>query len=80
MAQTIYQQPSPEEVHAQHSRMVGMPDERFPQAAVMLEEAGPEILAFTAFPVAHWTQVCRTTLRSASRRRYGGAPTSWASS
>ena len=24
MAQTIYQQPSPEEVHAQHSRMVGM--------------------------------------------------------
>ena len=23
----------------------------------MLEEAGPEILAFTAFPVVHWTQV-----------------------
>ena len=39
MAQTIYQQPSPEEVHAQHSRMVGMLNERFPQAAVILEEA-----------------------------------------
>ena len=57
MVRTIYQQPSPEEVHAQHSRMVGMLDERFPQAAVMLEEAGPEVLAFTAFPVAHWTQI-----------------------
>ena len=57
MVRTIYQQPSPEEVHVQHSRMVGMLDERFPQAAALLEEAGPEVLAFTAFPVAHWTQV-----------------------
>ncbi len=31
--------------------------ERFPQAAAVLEEAGPEILAFTAFPVAHWKQI-----------------------
>ena len=44
MVRTIYQQPSPEEVHAQHARMVGMLDERFPQAAVMLEEArGPRL-------------------------------------
>ena len=26
MVRTIYQQPSPEEVHAQHSRMVGVLD------------------------------------------------------
>ena len=57
MARTIYQQPSPEEVHAQHARMVGMLDERFPQAAELLADAGPDILAFTAFPVTHWTQV-----------------------
>ena len=57
MVRTIYQQPSPEEVHAQHHRMIGMLDERFPQAAALLEEAGPEILAFTAFPVAHWKQI-----------------------
>ena len=57
MVRTIYQQPSPEEVHAQHHRMIGMLDERFPQAAALLEEAGPGILAFTAFPVAHWKQV-----------------------
>ena len=57
MVRTIYQQASPEEVHAQHHRMIGMLDERFPQAAALLEEAGPEILAFTAFPVAHWKQI-----------------------
>ena len=50
MVRTIYRQALPGEVHAQHSRMVGMLDERFPQAAVMLEEARPEVLAFTAFP------------------------------
>ena len=36
--------------------MVGMLDERFPQAAELLA-AGPELLAFPAFAVAHWKQV-----------------------
>ena len=57
MVRTIYQQPSPEEVHAQHQRIIGMLDERFPQAAELLADAGPDILAFTGFPVAHWRQV-----------------------
>ena len=57
MVRTIYQQPSAEDVHGQHARMVGMLDERFPQAAALLADAGPDILAFTAFPVAHWQQV-----------------------
>ena len=54
MIRTIYQQPSPEEVHAQHQRVVAQLEERFPQMAGRLEEAGADILAFTAFPVAHW--------------------------
>ena len=57
MVRTIYQQPSPQEVHAQHARMVGMLDERFPQAAELLADAGPDILAFTTFPAIHWRQV-----------------------
>ena len=57
MIRTIYQQPSPEEVHAQHQRVVAQLEERFPEAAGRLEEAGADILAFTAFPVAHWKQV-----------------------
>ena len=31
--------------------------ERFPQAAELLEEAAEEVLAFTAFPKAVWTQI-----------------------
>jgi putative transposase len=57
MVRTIYQQPSPEEVHAQHRRVVEQLEERFPQAAALLAESGPDILAFTAFPVTHWRQI-----------------------
>jgi transposase-like protein len=31
--------------------------ERFPDAAAMLAEAGPEVLAFATFPKEHWRQV-----------------------
>ena len=53
---TVDQQPSPKEVHPKHSPMVGMLDERFPQAAELLVDVGPDFLAFTAFSVAHWRQ------------------------
>ena len=54
---TIYEQSSAAEVQAQHARMVEQVAERFLEAAALLADAGPEILAFTAFPVAHWRQV-----------------------
>lgn len=57
LVRSIYQQPSSEEVHAQHGRVVAQLKERFPEVSLLLEEAGPDILAFTAFPVAHWRQV-----------------------
>ena len=58
MARTVCHQPSPEEIHAQRTvGMVGMLDEPFPQATVMLVDVGPDILAFTAFSVAHSRQV-----------------------
>ena len=53
---SIFAQPSPEEVHAQHQRVVAQLD-RFPQAARMLEDAGPDVLAFAAFPKEHWRQI-----------------------
>ena len=37
--------------------MVGMLDERFPKASVMLADVGSDILAYTAFSVAHRKQV-----------------------
>src|SRR5206468_12262438 len=30
---------------------------RFPDAAALLDEAGPDLLAFTAFPKEHWRQL-----------------------
>ena len=50
MIRTIYQQPSPEEVHAQHQRVVAQLEERFPEAAGRLEEAGPDNLGLHRLP------------------------------
>ncbi len=54
---TIYQQLSPAKVHAQTGRVVSQLRERFPQAANMLEDAAPNLLAFTAFPVSLWQKL-----------------------
>ena len=51
---TIFQQPSAAEVH---DRVAEQLEERFPEAATLVEEASPEVLAFTACPLAHWRQV-----------------------
>ena len=57
MVRTIYQQPSPGEVRAQHQRVALQLEGQFPEAARLLEDAATDILAFTAFPVAHWRQI-----------------------
>jgi transposase-like protein len=54
---SIFAQPSPEEVHAQHRRVVAQLEKGFPQASALLEEAGPDVLAFAAFPKEHWRQI-----------------------
>ena len=57
MVRTIYQQPSPDEVHAQFDRVTDQLQNRFPQVASLLDEAGPDVLAFSSFPVAHWKKI-----------------------
>jgi hypothetical protein len=42
MVRSIFAQPVGESVHEQHARIVGQLDGRFPEAAALLEEAGPE--------------------------------------
>ena len=54
---TIYQQPSPDEVHAQLDRVTDQLQNRFPQVASLLDEAGPDVLAFSSFPLAHWKKI-----------------------
>ena len=57
MVRSIYQQPSAQEVHIQHGKVVEQLAGRFPEAATMLDEAGADILAFTHFPMEHWKKI-----------------------
>jgi transposase-like protein len=57
LVRSIFAQPDAEAVWAQFHRVAEQLEERFPAAAEMLEEAGTDILAFTAFPFAHWKQI-----------------------
>ncbi len=57
LVRSIFAQPDAPTTHAQHARVIEQLAERFQAAAEMLEEAGPDILAFTGFPQPHWRQI-----------------------
>jgi putative transposase len=57
LVRSIFAQPDTDSVHEQHLRVVAQLEERFPEAAAVLEQAASEILAFTAQPKEHWRQV-----------------------
>jgi len=57
LVRSIFAQPDQEAVWAQHGRIVEQLQERFPEAAALLAEAGPDVLAFATFPREHWRQV-----------------------
>lgn len=57
LVRSIFAQPEQAAVWAQHARIVEQLLERFPEAATMLAEAGPEVLAFASFPKEHWRQI-----------------------
>jgi putative transposase len=57
MVRTVFAQPSAEEVAAQLARVTEQLGVRFPQVALMLADAAPDVTAFAAFPVEHWRQL-----------------------
>lgn len=57
LVRSIFAQPDQEAVWAQHGRMVEQLQERFPEAAELLAEAAPDVLAFVTFPREHWRQI-----------------------
>jgi putative transposase len=57
LVRSIFLQPDAEAVWAQQRQVAEQLEDRFPQAAELLEDAAEEVLAFTAFPKAVWTQI-----------------------
>ena len=57
LVRSIFAQPDAASVREQHARVVEQLPQRFGTAAELLEEAGPDILAFTAVPKEVWRQV-----------------------
>src|SRR5436853_2353551 len=57
MVRTIFAQPDAETVHEQYRRIVDQLQTRFAEAAALLDEAGPDLLAFAGFPKEHWRQL-----------------------
>jgi putative transposase len=58
LVRSIFAQPDADSVYAQHRQIVEQLEKsKFNEAAAMLEDAGPEILAFASFPKEHWRQI-----------------------
>ncbi len=55
--QTIFAQPDANSVREQFDRIVGTLEGQFPDVATMLTDAKEDLLAFSAFPEAHWRKV-----------------------
>lgn len=53
----IFEQPDSEAVLRMHAEVVEKLEAKFAKAAELLEEAGPDVLAFTAFPKEHWRRI-----------------------
>ncbi|WP_238992391.1 transposase, partial [Jiangella ureilytica] len=57
---TIFAQPDAEHVHEQFDVIATMLGRQLPKVEQMLRDAGDDLLAFAAFPVAHWKKVWST--------------------
>jgi transposase-like protein len=57
LVRSVFEQPGAEHVRAWHARVVDELLDRFADAAVLLDDAREEILAFTAFPPERWRQI-----------------------
>ncbi len=57
LMRSIFAQPAEAEVWEQHARIVAQLERQFPEAARMLADAAPDVLAFAAFPKECWRQI-----------------------
>lgn len=69
LVRSIFVQPDRDEVEAQLRRVTDQLAGRFSEAAVLLEEAGPDITAFACFPAEHWRQIWSANPPGAAKPR-----------
>jgi len=79
MVRTIFAQPDTNTIHEQHRRIVDQLETRFTEAAALLDEAAPDLLA-SRFRRSTGGSCGATTRSNAPTRRSAAAPTSSASS
>lgn len=54
---TIFAHTEPEAVHEQWDQVADTLEAAYPKVAAMMREAKADVLAFTAFPTAHWQKI-----------------------
>ena len=57
LVRTIFQQPDHDSVWRQHEHVVAQLEGRFPKVAELLDDAAPDLLAFSVFPTQRWRRV-----------------------
>ena len=57
---TVFAQPDPEAVRDAWDEVAAQLGARFPKVAALMADAKPEVLAFAAFPRAHWQKIWST--------------------
>ena len=57
---TIFAQPDAEHVRSQLDEVCSMLGGKFPEVAALVADAAEDVLAFTAFPPAHWRKIWST--------------------
>ncbi len=71
LVRTIFVQPDAAAARAQLASVVTTLQERYPQAATVLQDAAEDILAFMPFPPDHWRQIASTNPLERLNREIG---------
>ena len=57
MLRSVFEQPDAPSVHRQYRELCNALEGKFPEALALLEAAETDVLAFTSFPIEHWSKI-----------------------
>jgi len=77
---TIFAQPDADTVSATWDQVRDQLAARFPKIGDLMDAGKPEVLAFNAYPKAHWVKIWSTNPLERINKRSSAARVSWGSS